>query len=235
MCLSLFEEYNINCNQINALFFELKEGLNMTYIRCPRCELNYIDKKQKFCNVCKNEMKASGEIIDESDMKLCPVCHSILIKQSEDLCENCREELGNDYAVEDLEDSNWESYLDEDTEETNENIDDENEVSDVVENGSILDMDDEELGLNMDDEDFMPFADEDLGIDASEFDDDIDTEDEYNEDELDKNEDDFDDDFDDDDFDDEDDDEDDEDDYDDEDDDDDDDDYDDEDIRPKRK
>lgn len=28
------------------------------YIRCPRCELNYIQKKDKYCSVCKAEMEA---------------------------------------------------------------------------------------------------------------------------------------------------------------------------------
>ena len=72
----------------------------MTYIRCPRCELNYIEKKQKFCNVCKSEMKASGEIVDESEMKLCPACHTSLIPQTQDICDSCREELGDDYLLE---------------------------------------------------------------------------------------------------------------------------------------
>ena len=27
------------------------------YIRCPRCELNYIKKKDQYCDICKREMK----------------------------------------------------------------------------------------------------------------------------------------------------------------------------------
>ena len=52
------------------------------YIKCPRCELNYILKKDKFCDVCKSEMKAG--ILKENDMEeleyleegmeLCPIC-----------------------------------------------------------------------------------------------------------------------------------------------------------------
>ena len=37
------------------------------YIKCPRCELNYIVKKDKFCEVCKQEMKAGSLSIDEFD------------------------------------------------------------------------------------------------------------------------------------------------------------------------
>ena len=49
------------------------------YIKCPRCELNYIIKKDKFCDVCKSEMKAG--ILEENDfdeleegLDLCPIC-----------------------------------------------------------------------------------------------------------------------------------------------------------------
>ena len=43
------------------------------YIRCPRCELNYIKKSDKYCDVCKKEMKLIKS--DESDdLELCPIC-----------------------------------------------------------------------------------------------------------------------------------------------------------------
>ena len=31
------------------------------YIRCPRCELNYIEKKDKLCSVCKAELSAKKD------------------------------------------------------------------------------------------------------------------------------------------------------------------------------
>ena len=33
-----------------------KEDKKPAYILCPRCELNYIDVKEKYCTVCKAEM-----------------------------------------------------------------------------------------------------------------------------------------------------------------------------------
>ena len=33
-----------------------KEEKKPIYILCPRCELNYINKKDKYCNVCKAEL-----------------------------------------------------------------------------------------------------------------------------------------------------------------------------------
>ena len=61
--------------------------MKVQYIKCPRCELNYIIKKDKYCDVCKSEMKAG--ILEESDfdeleegLELCPVCKVNYIKQN---------------------------------------------------------------------------------------------------------------------------------------------------------
>ena len=32
----------------------------MGFIKCPRCELNYIREEEQYCSVCKREMK--GEV-----------------------------------------------------------------------------------------------------------------------------------------------------------------------------
>lgn len=64
------------------------------YIKCPRCELNYILEGEDFCAVCKSEMKhhAEGddELLDIEDMELCPVCGQNYIKEGEAMCEDCR-------------------------------------------------------------------------------------------------------------------------------------------------
>lgn len=67
---------------------------NQVYIRCPRCELNYILKRDKYCNVCKIEMKAQGTLgIDENlDLELCPVCKVNFINSDEDMCVACAKE-----------------------------------------------------------------------------------------------------------------------------------------------
>lgn len=67
------------------------------YIKCPRCELNYILKKDKFCDVCKSEMKAG--ILEENDfeefeegLELCPICKVNYISEDERMCTTCLEE-----------------------------------------------------------------------------------------------------------------------------------------------
>ena len=41
------------------------------FIKCPRCELNYIHKSQGYCDVCKAELKIGPQLVfaveDEDD------------------------------------------------------------------------------------------------------------------------------------------------------------------------
>lgn len=69
-----------------------------TYILCPRCELNYIDSREKYCDVCKAELgigKADFLLPDEEDEsegKLCPICHTNYCEEGEDMCIECKKE-----------------------------------------------------------------------------------------------------------------------------------------------
>lgn len=86
------------------------------YIKCPRCELNYILKKDKFCDVCKNEMKAG--ILEENDLddfeleeglELCPICKANYISEGETMCASCMEENAD---VSKDEDPDWRGFVD---------------------------------------------------------------------------------------------------------------------------
>jgi len=62
------------------------------YIRCPRCELNFILKKDKYCPVCKTEMQAlSTNFADgaDNDLGLCPICKVNYITEDETVCGTC--------------------------------------------------------------------------------------------------------------------------------------------------
>ena len=69
------------------------------YILCPRCEINYIDKKDKYCAVCKKElgMDSSFTLLpDEEEAqvdRLCPVCHVNLLADDEEICFECKKEM----------------------------------------------------------------------------------------------------------------------------------------------
>ena len=63
------------------------------YIRCPRCELNYIEKKDKLCSVCKAELSANKEdFIGDLDLELCPICKTNYIQPDEIMCATCLKE-----------------------------------------------------------------------------------------------------------------------------------------------
>ena len=71
----------------------------MGWIKCPRCDLNYIKEGEEYCDVCKAELKKGPQLvfaIDDEDeteaMDLCPVCHQNYIKPGEKMCAKCAEE-----------------------------------------------------------------------------------------------------------------------------------------------
>ena len=93
------------------------------YVKCPRCELNYIDaEKQEYCDVCLMEMKglsASDDIDDTEDeaaTELCPVCGENMMRAGEKMCEECRKKAEYEEEEPDPdEDDEWREYLDDDT------------------------------------------------------------------------------------------------------------------------
>ena len=168
------------------------------YIRCPRCELNYIQKKDKYCSVCKAEMEAKKDNDDDLDMELCPICKTNYIQPDEIMCASClkehRGEDGDDTA-------DWEDYLvseeDDDDISMYDELGEMATVNDLTKAGMLDDDDDITGDIDFDDSDEIDFSDEEFSDEEEE---EEEEEDEYSDD------DDFDDDFDDEDFDDDDDD-----------------------------
>ena len=83
------------------------------YIKCPRCELNYILEGEDYCEVCKNEMKHheegdDDELLDFDDMELCPVCGTNYIREGQAMCEDClaksKAEGGDEEIIKGVED-----------------------------------------------------------------------------------------------------------------------------------
>ena len=58
--------------------------------KCPRCELNYIRDDEKYCNVCKREMK--GEPDAEEATMLCIECGENPAVKGSELCAICLRE-----------------------------------------------------------------------------------------------------------------------------------------------
>ena len=159
-----------------------KDDKKPVYILCPRCELNYINKKDKYCTVCKAElgMLDKGFLIpdddDEGEERLCPVCRVNYLEEDEDICFMCKKEREEKASHEEAEEGfeNDETIVEEDAadddldmiplseleEEENEDENDEYEGDkepddfDYDVDPSDFEEDDEEEDEDEDDEDF---------------------------------------------------------------------------------
>lgn len=160
------------------------------YIKCPRCELNYIDsEKQEYCDVCIAELKGKklqfADLDDEFDdaaekTEICPVCGVNPIRYGDKMCEACKQASRFEDEVEDVDienDEEWKNYLEDD--------------EDLTVDGETLE---EELSEELDDE-----YDDELAEESYEDDDPLNDYDDFDADDLDDEDDDDDDDEDDDD------------------------------------
>lgn len=62
----------------------------MGYIKCPRCELNYMPDTERYCSVCKREMRGEDE---HDEIELCSACGENPVVPGEELCAACLKEL----------------------------------------------------------------------------------------------------------------------------------------------
>lgn len=157
------------------------------YIKCPRCELNFIiEGSQEYCDVCIAEMKGNklqfADLEDEEleaeleseSMELCPVCGVNSMRYGETMCDACKKQAEYEDEVEDDEeqDEEWKSYLSEDSEDLS--LDEDELAEELAEVGE----EDEEYAEEEDE-----FADEDIdSIDDYDDDDEVDEDDEDDED-----------------------------------------------------
>ena len=159
------------------------------YIRCPRCELNYCLKKDKYCSVCKSEMNGNKDIIlNDLDLELCPICKINYIQPDEIMCTTCIKEKKNSSEEEDFDiEQEWDDYVNRDEV-------DYTEDEETGEMASVSELDDDILGSdlidsdlefsNFDDEETLDEEDEDVFDDIDNDFDEIDTEDiDFDEDE----------------------------------------------------
>ena len=70
----------------------------MGFIKCPRCELNYIREEEQYCSVCKREMK--GEAHDDP-FELCSICNENPAMPGKDVCLLCYKEMTQQQSLRD--------------------------------------------------------------------------------------------------------------------------------------
>ncbi|MBE5799194.1 MAG: hypothetical protein E7321_04510 [Clostridiales bacterium] len=70
----------------------------MGFIKCPRCELNYIREEEQYCSVCKREMK--GEVHDDL-FEMCSICNENPVMPGKDVCTMCYKEMNQQQGLRD--------------------------------------------------------------------------------------------------------------------------------------
>ncbi len=70
----------------------------MGFMKCPRCELNYIREEEQYCSVCKREMK--GEV-HEDPFELCSICNENPVMPGKDVCLMCYKEMNQQQGLHD--------------------------------------------------------------------------------------------------------------------------------------
>lgn len=165
------------------------------YIKCPRCDLNYIDsEKQEYCDVCIAELKGKKlqfADLDDEDFEeidgemeaeeLCPVCGVNHVQRGEKMCEQCRslQDYDEEEEVDIDKDEEWKNYLESD----DEDLTVDNTLQEDI--GEVFDEEEEE-----DEDEFYHGEDDDPLDDFDDFDD-FDDEDDEDDEEEDDEDDDF--------------------------------------------
>lgn len=62
----------------------------MSLVKCPRCELNYMNDQDKYCKVCLREIH--GEVPKE-ETEMCTVCNDVPALPGKDVCLFCLKEM----------------------------------------------------------------------------------------------------------------------------------------------
>lgn len=137
------------------------------YIKCPRCELNYILKKDKFCEVCKQEMKAGSLELDELDefeegVELCPICKVNYLTDGESICVSCQEEQS---AYDKDEDIDWKSEVEKSNDEEDDldllPVEDNDEINEELQTAFSKDLDEDFMDDNEEDYEYVHEDDDD--------------------------------------------------------------------------
>lgn len=65
-------------------------------VKCPKCELNYMDSADKMCKVCFREIHGSDM---PEELELCGVCNEVPVLPGKDVCSLCQRELNAQRAL----------------------------------------------------------------------------------------------------------------------------------------
>jgi len=69
----------------------------MSLIKCPRCELNYMNDTDKMCSVCRRDVRGESEQFEMIEM--CSECGENPAVPGQELCSYCLKEQARHAAV----------------------------------------------------------------------------------------------------------------------------------------
>lgn len=69
----------------------------MGLIKCPRCELNYMNDTDKMCSVCRREVRGESEQFEM--IELCSECGENPVVPGQELCAYCLKEQARHTAI----------------------------------------------------------------------------------------------------------------------------------------
>ena len=72
-------------------------GIQRALVKCPRCELNYMNDTDKMCSVCRREVRGESEQFEMIEM--CSECGENPVVPGQELCAYCLKELARRSAV----------------------------------------------------------------------------------------------------------------------------------------
>ncbi len=68
----------------------------MMFVKCPRCDLNYMTASEKYCKVCMREMKGDSA---QDEVEMCSVCNENPVLPGRDICLFCLKEMNSQTAA----------------------------------------------------------------------------------------------------------------------------------------
>lgn len=78
-------------NMPHSAAYVLLGGEAMTLVKCPRCELNYMNEGDRMCSVCRKDLRGTPETYDV--IELCSECGENPVLAGQELCVYCLKEL----------------------------------------------------------------------------------------------------------------------------------------------
>lgn len=63
------------------------------FVKCPKCDLNYMNDTEKMCKVCYKEIHGTDA---PEEVELCSICNETPCMPGKDVCLFCHKELAGD-------------------------------------------------------------------------------------------------------------------------------------------